>query len=79
MTGLAFSVSGGRIARVLFAEPLGYQHPALTPELVRENWSAAMGEVGDDNRLSPDFFQIVTLLQESELMVAAGVGSEAAV
>jgi NAD(P)-dependent dehydrogenase (short-subunit alcohol dehydrogenase family) len=79
VTGLAFSVSGGRIARVLYAEPLGYHHPALTPELVRENWAAAMGEVGEDNRLSPDFFQIVNLLQESELMVAAGVGSQATV
>jgi NAD(P)-dependent dehydrogenase (short-subunit alcohol dehydrogenase family) len=79
VTGQSFSVSGGRIARVLYAEPLGYHHPALTPELVRDNWATAFGEVADDNRLSPDFFQIVNLLQESELMVAAGVGSEAAV
>jgi hypothetical protein len=64
---------------VLFAEPLGFYHPALTPELVRDNWEAAVGEPGEDNRLSPDFFQIVNLLQESELMVAAGVGSQAAV
>jgi NAD(P)-dependent dehydrogenase (short-subunit alcohol dehydrogenase family) len=79
VTGQSFSVSGGRIARVLFAEPLGFYHPALTPELVRDNWEAAVGEPGEDNRLSPDFFQIVNLLQESELMVAAGVGSQAAV
>jgi hypothetical protein len=79
VTGQSFSVSGGRIARVLFAEPLGFHHPALTPELVRDNWEAAVGEVGEDNRLSPEFFQILNLLQESELMVAAGVGSQAAV
>jgi len=74
-SGLAFSVSGGRIARVLYAEPIGYHHSALTPELVRDNWETAMGAVDDDNRLSPEFFQIVNLLQESELMVAAGVGA----
>jgi NAD(P)-dependent dehydrogenase (short-subunit alcohol dehydrogenase family) len=79
VTGQSFSVSGGRIARVLFAEPLGFHHPALTPELVRDNWEAAVGEVAEDNRLSPEFFQILNLLQESELMVAAGVGSQAAV
>jgi len=75
VSGQAFSVSGGRIARVLFAEPLGYHNSALTPELVRDNWEAAFGPVEADNTLSSEYFQIVNLLQESELMVAAGVGT----
>jgi NAD(P)-dependent dehydrogenase (short-subunit alcohol dehydrogenase family) len=75
VSGATFSVSGGRIARVIYAEPLGYHHGALTPELVRDNWDAAMGEQEGDKRLSADYYEIVNLLQESELMVAAGVGS----
>ena len=75
VSGMTFSVSGGRIARVIMSEPLGYHHPALTPELVRENWGAAMGEQEGDHRLSPEYYEIVNLLAESELMVAAGVGS----
>jgi NAD(P)-dependent dehydrogenase (short-subunit alcohol dehydrogenase family) len=73
VSGASFSVSGGRIARVVYAEPLGYHHPKLTPEDVRDNWSQAMGEVGEGFRLK-DFFEIPNLLQESILMQQAGVG-----
>ena len=73
VSGASFSVSGGRIARVIYAEPLGYHHHGLTPEDVRDHWAQAMGEVGDQYRLK-DFFEIPNLLQESILMQQAGVG-----
>ena len=73
VSGAAFSVSGGRIARVVYAEPLGYHHPQLTPEIVRENWAAAMGDVAPDYHLS-GFYEIPNLVQESLLMQQAGVG-----
>ena len=31
-----------------YAEPLGYHHPQLTPEHVRDNWTQVMGQVGGD-------------------------------
>ena len=75
VSGAAFSVSGGRIARVIYAEPLGYHHAHLTPEDVRDNWRAAMGEVDGDFRLS-GFYEIPDLLRESMLMQTAGVGKD---
>lgn len=74
VSGVSFSVSGGRIARVLYAEPLGYHKHGLTPEDVRDNWSQAMGRVDDQFRLQ-DFYEIPNLLQESMLMLKAGVGN----
>lgn len=73
VSGASFSVSGGRIARVVYAEPLGYHNPNLTPETVRDNWSAAMGAVDADFTMH-DFYEIPNLLQESLLMLQAGVG-----
>lgn len=73
VSGASFSVSGGRIARVIYAEPLGHHSHNLTPELVKENWGAVMGEVNSDYKLH-DFYEIPNLLQESLLMLQAGVG-----
>ncbi len=38
VTGQILSVAGGRVTRVVIAEPLGYYSEALTPEQVRDNW-----------------------------------------
>ena len=73
MSGAAFSVSGGRIARVVYAEPLGYHHAQLAPEHVRDNWSRVMGQVGSDFLMN-GFYEIPNLVQESMLMQVAGVG-----
>ncbi|MDD2743188.1 MAG: SDR family NAD(P)-dependent oxidoreductase [Rhodocyclaceae bacterium] len=73
VSGASFSVSGGRIARVVYAEPLGHHSHNLTPELVKANWAAVMGEVSADYKMS-DFYEIPNLLQESLLMLQAGVG-----
>jgi NAD(P)-dependent dehydrogenase (short-subunit alcohol dehydrogenase family) len=73
VSGASFSVSGGRIARVIYAEPLGYQNADLTPEDVRDNWARAIGSVNDDHALN-DFYEIPNLLEESMLMLKAGVG-----
>jgi len=73
VSGASFSVSGGRIARVIYAEPLGYQKQNLTPEDVRDNWARAMGSVDAAHSLS-DFYEIPNLLEESMLMLKAGVG-----
>ena len=73
VSGASFSVSGGRIARVLYAEPLGYHQQDLTPEDVRDHWAQAMGNVDGEYRLD-GFYEIPNLLQESMLMLKAGVG-----
>jgi NAD(P)-dependent dehydrogenase (short-subunit alcohol dehydrogenase family) len=39
VTGEVLSVAGGRVSRIVIAEPPGYYSPALTPEQVRDNWS----------------------------------------
>jgi NAD(P)-dependent dehydrogenase (short-subunit alcohol dehydrogenase family) len=38
VTGQILSVAGGRVSRVVVAEPLGYYSKELTPEQVRDNW-----------------------------------------
>ena len=38
VTGQILSVAGGRVSRVVVAEPLGYYSDDLTPEQVRDNW-----------------------------------------
>ena len=73
VSGASFSVSAGRIARVVYAEPLGYHQHGLTPEDVRDHWAQAMGSVDEQWQLK-DFYEIPTLLQESMLMLKAGVG-----
>jgi NAD(P)-dependent dehydrogenase (short-subunit alcohol dehydrogenase family) len=73
VSGASFSVSGGRIARVIYAEPLGYHKQNLTPEDVRDNWARAMGSV-DGAHLLSEFYEIPNLLEESMLMLKAGVG-----
>jgi NAD(P)-dependent dehydrogenase (short-subunit alcohol dehydrogenase family) len=75
VSGAAFSVSGGRIARVIYAEPLGYHHPQLSPEHVRDNWATVMGSVDGDFKLG-EFFEVPTLWEESALMTRAGVGKD---
>jgi NAD(P)-dependent dehydrogenase (short-subunit alcohol dehydrogenase family) len=40
VTGQILSVAGGRVSRVVVAEPLGYYSKDLTPEQVRDNWDA---------------------------------------
>jgi NAD(P)-dependent dehydrogenase (short-subunit alcohol dehydrogenase family) len=74
VSGELFSVAAGRVARVVWSEPLGFQAGDATPEAVRDNWAAVMGEVEEDHTLV-GYREIVSLLQESELMVQSGVGS----
>ena len=38
VTGQILSVAGGRVSRVVVAEPLGYYSKDLSPEQVRDNW-----------------------------------------
>jgi len=39
VTGQILSVAGGRVSRIVIAEPLGYYAAQLTPEQVRDNWT----------------------------------------
>jgi hypothetical protein len=75
VTGQCFSVGGGRVARVVFAEPRGFWSPDLTPEQVRDNWAEVMGNVGDDKTLN-GFQEVVSLDHEFELLAASGVGTK---
>jgi NAD(P)-dependent dehydrogenase (short-subunit alcohol dehydrogenase family) len=74
VSGQCFSIGGGRVARVVFAEPRGFVSANITPEGVRDNWGAVMGDVDGDATLH-NFQEVVSLDQEFQLMVAAGVGS----
>ncbi|HEX4866779.1 MAG TPA: SDR family oxidoreductase [Acidimicrobiales bacterium] len=38
VTGQILSVAGGRVSRVVVAEPIGYYSKDLSPEQVRDNW-----------------------------------------
>ncbi len=75
VSGECFSIGGGRMARVVFAEPRGYVSPHISPEEVRDNWSMVMGEVDSDAVLA-GFSEVRSLDHEFELMVAAGVGGD---
>src|SRR3546814_7923896 len=44
VTGQILSVAGGRVSRVVVAEPLGYYSKELTPEQVRDNWGTIRSE-----------------------------------
>ncbi len=45
-SGRVFSVGGGRVAEVFIAETKGWASPTLTPEDVRDNWSAITDREG---------------------------------
>ena len=77
VSGQCFSIGGGRVARVVFAEPRGFWSPNITPEAVRDNWAAVMGDVDAGHNLD-GFQEVVSLDQEFMLMSAAGVGSDQA-
>jgi NAD(P)-dependent dehydrogenase (short-subunit alcohol dehydrogenase family) len=51
VTGQILSVAGGRVSRVIVAEPPGYHSDDLTPEAVRDNWSTIASM---DDLLAPD-------------------------
>jgi NAD(P)-dependent dehydrogenase (short-subunit alcohol dehydrogenase family) len=76
-SGQAFSISGGRVARLIYAEPLGFADPDLTPEKVRDNWSAVIGESDETHRLT-GFYEAVDNAWEYDLLQMAGIGSDLA-
>jgi NAD(P)-dependent dehydrogenase (short-subunit alcohol dehydrogenase family) len=74
VTGQGFSIGGGRVARVVFAEPRGFFARDITPELVRDNWDQVIGEVDADDTLH-GFQEVVSLEREFQMLTAAGVGA----
>jgi hypothetical protein len=74
-SGQAFSISGGRVARLAFASPLGFADPEITPEKVRDNWDRVLGHSDADHRLL-DFYEAVDNAFEYTLLQRAGIGSE---
>jgi NAD(P)-dependent dehydrogenase (short-subunit alcohol dehydrogenase family) len=74
VTGQCFSAGGGRVARVVFAEPRGFWSPNLTPEELRDNWDAVMGDVDGEQTLH-SFQEVLSLDHEFALINASGVGS----
>jgi len=73
-TGQAFSISGGRVARIAYASPLGFSDAELTPEKVRDNWSVVLGESDEEHRLI-NFYEAVDNAFEYTLLQRAGIGS----
>src|SRR3546814_10865968 len=53
VTGQILSVAGGRVSRVVVAEPLGYYSKELTPEQVRDNWGTIAALDRKSTRLTP--------------------------
>jgi NAD(P)-dependent dehydrogenase (short-subunit alcohol dehydrogenase family) len=74
-TGQAFSISGGRIARLCYASPLGFSDSDLTPERVRDNWNVVLGQSDDQHRLL-DFYEAVDNAFEYTLLQRAGIGAD---
>ena len=75
VSGQGFSIGGGRVARVVFAEPPGFFARDITPEQVRDNWAAVVGEVGEDDSLH-GFLEVSSLEREFQLVAAASVGGD---
>jgi NAD(P)-dependent dehydrogenase (short-subunit alcohol dehydrogenase family) len=74
VSGQCFSIGGGRVARVVFAEPRGFFSRDLTPEQVRDNWARVMGDVDPDETVHG--FSEVRSLEREFQMVAAVAGVE---
>lgn len=74
VSGQCFSIGGGRVARVVFAEPRGFFSRDISPELVRDNWAQVMGDVGADDSVN-GFWEVPSLEREFQ-MVAAVAGVE---
>lgn len=55
VTGQFISAAGGRVTRVLFASPPGYFNPDITPEDLRDNWAAVLGEQDAQGNISGMF------------------------
>ena len=51
VSGEILSVAGGRVSRVVVAEPPGYYSDELTPEAIRDNWSTIASM---DGLITPD-------------------------
>jgi len=51
-TGQFFSVGGGRVARIVWAEPKGLWSSVLEPESVRDRWREVWGSVDEDGVVS---------------------------
>jgi len=75
VNGQCFSIGGGRVARVVFAEPRGFYSHDITPEKVRDNWAEVMGEVDADETMH-GFLEVVSLEKEFQIVAAAaGAGT----
>jgi NAD(P)-dependent dehydrogenase (short-subunit alcohol dehydrogenase family) len=74
VTGEAFTLAAGRMARVVFAAPYGYQSANLDAEQVRDNWTLICGNVGPDKRL-PEMLEIAGQPDEFS-MIMKMIGAE---
>jgi NAD(P)-dependent dehydrogenase (short-subunit alcohol dehydrogenase family) len=74
VTGQCFSIGGGRVARVVFAEPRGFFSRDITPEQVRDNWAEVMGDVAADDTMHG--FSEVARKERAFQMVAGVAGVE---
>ena len=75
VSGQAFSISGGRMAVLVYASPLGFSDAEITPEKVRDNWDLVMGEQDELHRLG-NFYEAVDNAFEYTLLQRAGIGAE---
>jgi NAD(P)-dependent dehydrogenase (short-subunit alcohol dehydrogenase family) len=66
-SGQYFSSAGGRVARLMFASPVGYFNPRLTPEDVRDNWATVCGSVDSDGYIS-DMFEVTGERRDFKLL-----------
>ena len=74
VSGQCFSIGGGRVARVVFAQPRGFFSREITPEQVRDNWAQVVGEVDAADNLH-GFWEVPSLEREFQ-MVATVAGVE---
>ncbi|MGY6500461.1 MAG: SDR family oxidoreductase [Acidimicrobiales bacterium] len=65
VTGQILSVAGGRVSRVVVAEPLGYYSNDLTPEQVRDNWDtiASLDDLIVPDNASEEISQLLKVAQ----------------
>ena len=66
VTGQILSVAGGRVSRVVVAEPLGYYSKDLTPEQVRDNWDtiASLDDIIVPDNANEELGQLLNLVNQ---------------
>src|SRR3546814_19787065 len=77
VSGQILSVAGGRVSRVVVAEPIGYYSKELTPEQVRDNWGtiSSLDDLIVPDNANEEIGQLLNVVRSEERRVGKERGS----